>query len=82
MFITSYYFDGVFWNNFQLTICRTKVGMLYKTKLQHDRWSQSLKLIYTQKFQEAGMSTLGDSKSYYVKNCGVNSVIIYMDFLY
>ena len=30
---------------------------------------QSLELIYTQKFQKAGMSILGDAKSYYVKNC-------------
>ena len=29
---------------------------------------QSLELIYTQKFQKAGMSILGDAKSYYVKN--------------
>ena len=39
---------------------------------------QSLELIYTQKFQKAGMSILGDAKSYYVKNSGVNSVIIYI----
>ena len=39
---------------------------------------QSLDLIYTQKFQKAGMSILGDAKSYYVKNSGVNSVIIYI----
>ena len=39
---------------------------------------QSLKLIYTQKFQKAGMSILGDEKSYYVKNSSVNSVIIYI----
>ena len=39
---------------------------------------QSLELIYTQKFQKAGMSILGDAKSYYVKNSSVNSVIIYM----
>ena len=32
---------------------------------------QSLELIYTQKFQNAGMSILGDAKSYYVKNSGV-----------
>ena len=38
---------------------------------------QSLELIYTQKFQKAGMSILGDAKSYYVKNSSVNSVIIY-----
>ena len=38
---------------------------------------QSLELIYTQKVQKAGMSILGDAKSYYVKNSGVNSVIIY-----
>ena len=37
---------------------------------------QSLELIYSQKFQKAGMSILGDAKSYYVKNSGVNSVII------
>ena len=39
---------------------------------------QSLELIYTQKFQKAGMSISGDAKSYYVKNSGVNSVIIYI----
>ena len=39
---------------------------------------QSLELIYTQKFQKAGMSLLRDAKSYYVKNSGVNSVIIYI----
>ena len=38
----------------------------------------SLELIYTQKFQKAGMSILGDAKSYYVKNSSVNSVIIYI----
>ena len=41
MFTSSYWFDIVFWNSFQLTICRTKVGLLYKTKLHHDRWGQS-----------------------------------------
>ena len=62
-----------------LTICRTKVGMSYKAILQHNRWvMQSLELIYTQKFQKAGMSILGDAKSYYVKNSSVNSVIIYI----
>ena len=64
-----------FWNSFQLTICRTKMGMLYKTKL---RWGQSLELIYTQKFQKAGMSILFDAKSYYVKNSSVNSVITFI----
>ena len=39
---------------------------------------QSLGLIYTQKFKKAGMSILGDAKSYYVKNSSVNSVIIYI----
>ena len=39
---------------------------------------QSLELIYTQKFQKAGTSILGDAKSYYVKNSSVNSVIIYI----
>ena len=39
---------------------------------------QSLKLIYTQEFQKAAMSILGDEKSYYVKNSSVNSVIIYI----
>ena len=39
---------------------------------------QSLELIYTQEFQKAGMSILGDTKSYYVKNSSVNSVIIYI----
>ena len=39
---------------------------------------QSLELIFTQKFQKAGMSIFGDAKSYYVKNSGVNSVIIYI----
>ena len=39
---------------------------------------QSLELIYTKKLQKAGMSILGDAKSYYVKNSSVNSVIIYI----
>ena len=52
--------------------------MLCKTKLQHDRWGQSLELIYTQKFQKAGMSIFDDAKSYYVKNSGINSFIIYI----
>ena len=39
---------------------------------------QSLELIYTQKFQKASVSILGDAKSYYVKNSSVNSVIIYI----
>ena len=39
---------------------------------------QSLELIYSQKFQKADMLILGDAKSYYVKNSGVNSVIIYI----
>ena len=39
---------------------------------------QSLELIYTWKFQKAGMSILGDAKSYYVKDSSVNSVIIYI----
>ena len=39
---------------------------------------QSLELIYAHKFQKAGMSILGDAKSYYVKNSGVNSVIVYI----
>ena len=39
---------------------------------------QSLELIYRKKFQKAGMSILGDAKSYYVKNSSVNSVIIYI----
>ena len=39
---------------------------------------QSSELIYTKKFQKAGMSIFGDAKSYYVKNSGVNSVIIYI----
>ena len=43
-----------------------------------DRVMQSLELIYTQKFQKAGMSILGAAKSYYVKISGVNSVIIYI----
>ena len=47
--------------------------------MQHDRWGHAvLELIYTQKFQKAGMSILGDGKSYFVKNSGVNSVIIYI----
>ena len=43
---------------------------------------QSLVLIYTQKFQKAGMSILGDAKSYYVKNSSVTSVmnILKMNF--
>ena len=52
--------------------------MLYKTKLKHDRWYQLSELIYSQKFQKAGMSISADAKSYYVKNSGVNSVIIYI----
>ena len=53
--------------------------MLYKIKLQHayDRWDQSSELMYTQKFQNAGMSTFDDAKPY-VKKSGVNSVIIYI----
>ena len=39
---------------------------------------QSLELIYSQKFQKAGISILGDAKSYYVKNSGLISVIIYL----
>ena len=44
---------------------------------------QSLELIYTQRFQKAGMPILGDAKFYYVKNSSVNSVInyIYMNIL-
>ena len=42
-----------------------------------DEVMQSLDVIYTQKCQKAGMSILGDAKSY-VKNSGVNSVIIYI----
>ena len=38
---------------------------------------QLLELIYTLKFQKAGMLVLGDAKSYYVKNSSVNSVITY-----
>ena len=38
---------------------------------------QSLELIYTQKVQKAGVSILGDAKSYHVKTSSVNSVIIY-----
>ena len=41
-------------------------------------WYQSSELIYTQKFQKAGMSFFGDAKSFYVKSSGVNSVIIYI----
>ena len=39
---------------------------------------QLLEPIYSPKFQKAGMSILGDAKSYYVKNSSVNSVIIYI----
>ena len=39
---------------------------------------QSLELIYTQKFQKAGMSILGDAKSYYVKNSSVLKFIHYL----
>ena len=46
--------------------------------LMIDGVMQSLGMIYTQKFQKAGMSILGDAKSYYVKNSSVNSVIIYI----
>ena len=52
--------------------------MLYKTKLQHDRWYQSSELIYTHRFQKAGMSIFDDAKSYYVKNSCINSVNIYI----
>ena len=41
-----------------------------------DEVSLILELIYTQKFQKAGMSILDDAKSYYIKNSSVNSVII------
>ena len=41
-----------------------------------DGVSLILELIYTQKFQKAGMSILDDAKSYYVENSSVNSVII------
>ena len=73
MFTSSYWFDIVFWNSFQyiLTICRTKVGLLCKTKLHHlmiDGVSLILELIYIQKFQKAAMSILHYVKSYYVKN--------------
>ena len=51
--------------------------MFYKTELQHDRWDQPSELIYTQKFQKAGMSIFDYAKSY-VKNSEVNSVIIYI----
>ena len=62
------------------TICRTKVGMLYKAILQHDRWGHAVigADLHTQKFQKAGMSISGDAKSYYVKNSRLNSVIIYI----
>ena len=48
--------------------------MLYKTKLQHayDRWDQSSELMYTHKFQKAGMSIFDDAKPY-VKNSSVHS---------
>ena len=38
--------------------------MLYKTILQHDRWGHAviIELIYSQKFQKAVMSILGDAK--------------------
>ena len=54
--------------------------MLYKTKLQRDRWDQPSELIYTQKFQKADMSMFdqSDAKSYYVKNSYLNSVITYV----
>ena len=41
-------------------------------------WHQSSELIYTQKFQKAGMSIFDDAKSCYFKNSGVNSFIIYI----
>ena len=43
--------------------------MSYKTKLQHayDRLDQSSELMYTQKFQKAGMSIFDDAKSYKIK---------------
>ena len=59
-------------------ICRTKVGMLYKAILQHDRWGHAvIGADLNTESSKAGMSILGDAKSYYVKNSSVNSVIIY-----
>ena len=43
-----------------------------------DGVSLILELIYTHKFQKAGMSILDDARSYYVKNSSVKSVIIYI----
>ena len=61
------------------TICKTKMGMLYKAILQHDRWGHAVigADLHTE-ISKAGMSILGDAKSYYVKNSSVNSVIIYI----
>ena len=41
-----------------------------------DGWDQPSELIYTHKFQKAGMSIFDDAKPYYVKNSGVNPFII------
>ena len=40
-----------------------------------DGVSLILELIYTQKFQKAGMSILDDAKSYYVKNSRVDRFV-------
>ena len=67
------------------TICRTKVGMLYKTILQHDRWGHAVigADLHTEISKSWHVNFRSDAKSYYVKNSGVNSVIIhiYMNIL-
>ena len=52
--------------------------MLYTAMLQHDRWGHAVigADLHTE-ISKAGMSILGDAKSY-VKNSSVNSVIIYI----
>ena len=53
------------------------MGLLYKTKLHHDRWGQSnIRADLHTEISKAGMSILDDAKSDYVKNSSVNSVII------
>ena len=68
MFTSSYRFDSVFWNSFQLSAEPKWVCYIKQNCNMIDGVMQSLELVYTHKFQKAGMSILGDAKSYYVKN--------------
>ena len=54
--------------------------MLYKTILQqYDRWGHAvIRADLHTEISKSGMSILSYAKSYYVKNSGVNSVIIYI----